>query len=81
MSTLIHAAKSGDTFELPERYNESIGTVWKLLKVSVEDNGSRWGVYIAVEEAAAVDEDDLRNLTPDELQGIKTFCFPLRYRL
>ncbi len=25
-----------DTFELPEHFSESIGTVWKLLKVSVE---------------------------------------------
>ncbi len=81
----MHAAKSGDTFELPavpERYTERIGTVWKLLKISVEDNGSRWGVYyIAAKEAAAVDEDDLRNLTPDELQGIMIFCFPLRCQL
>jgi hypothetical protein len=75
MSTLIHAAKSGDTFELPERYTENICTVWKLLKVSFEDNGSRWGVYILAEEAAAVDGDDLRNLTPDELQGINIFVF------
>ncbi len=57
-------AKSGDTFELPEHSTESIETVWKLLKVSVGDDGSRWGVYIAAQEALAVDSDDFLHLSP-----------------
>ena len=81
MAPILRAAQSGDTFELPEHYNESIGTVWKLLKISVEDDGSRWGVYIAAEEAGTVDDDDLQNLSPNELQGTTICCFPLRYRL
>ena len=44
MVPILAAAKSGDSFELPEHFSESIGTVWKLLKTSVEDDGSRWGV-------------------------------------
>jgi len=59
MAPILRTAQSGDTFELPEHYNESIGTVWKLLKIVVEDDGSRWGVYIAAEEAGTVDDDDL----------------------
>jgi hypothetical protein len=78
MAPILRAAQSGDTFELPEHYNESISTVWKLLKISVEVDGSRWGVYIAAEEAGTVDDDDLTNLSPNELQGNIIFCFPLR---
>ena len=47
----------------------------------VEDDGSRWGVYIAAEESGTVDDDDLQNLPPNELQGTTICCYPLRYRL
>ena len=68
VSPLITLAESGKTFELPDEYEESMGTVWKLLRVSVEDDGSRWGAYIAADEADSVDPDDLRNFTMEELQ-------------
>ena len=51
---LLTQAESGALFELPDRYTECAGTVWKLLKVSVEDDGQRWGAYIAAEEASRV---------------------------
>ncbi len=60
--------QTSDTFELPERFAESIGTVWKLLKVCVENDGSRWGAYIAAEEASSVSLEDLQNLSANELQ-------------
>ena len=62
------SAESGRLFELPEKYHESAGTVWKLLKVSVEDDGSRWGAYIAADDAACVDDDDIKNLSLNELK-------------
>lgn len=65
---LLTEAESGAEFELPDRYKESAGTVWKLLKVAIEDDGLRWGAYIAADEAAGVDPDDIQNLTLDELQ-------------
>ena len=73
MGPLIAAATSGDLFELPERYEECAGTVWKLLKVYVEDGNITneiLGAYIAAEEADTVDPDDLRELTADELQNL-----------
>ncbi len=45
MVPIISSAEAGDTFELPELYDKNIGTVWKLLKTYVEDDGSRWGLY------------------------------------
>ena len=45
MVPIITSAEAGGTFELPELYDKSIGTVWKLLKTYVEDDGSRWGLY------------------------------------
>ena len=65
------AAESGRLFELPEKYHESAGTVWKLLKVSVEGDGSRWGAYIAADEAACVDDNDIKNLSLHELEGCR----------
>jgi hypothetical protein len=54
MAPILRAAQSVDTFKLQEHYNEieSIGTVWELLKILVEDGGSRWEVYIAAEDTA-----------------------------
>ena len=71
MVPLIAAANSGDLFEMPEGFDQCAGTVWKLLKVYVEDGSvvnERLGAYIAAEEADLVDPDDLRELTADELQ-------------
>ena len=65
---LLTQAESGVEFELPARYAESAGTVWKLLKVAVEDDGLRWGAYIAAEEAGNVDPEDIQNCSLDELQ-------------
>ena len=68
ISPLMAAAELGDMFELPEGYHESAGTVWKLLKTSIEDDGTAWGAYIAADEAGVVDENDVRNFTMEELQ-------------
>ena len=65
---LLTQAESGAEFELPARCAESAGTVWKLLKVAIEDDGLRWGAYIAAEEAGDVDPEDIQNFSLDELQ-------------
>ena len=62
------AAESGDKFELPAHCDKSMGTVWKLLKTYVDDKCVQWGTYIAADEAASVDFNDICNLTMDELQ-------------
>ena len=60
--------ESGCEFEMPEHCTENLGTVWKLLKIAVEDDGSKWGAYMPADEAAVVDEDDLNNLNLHDLQ-------------
>jgi hypothetical protein len=64
MIPLIAAAQTGDVFELPQLYNQSAGTAWKLLKMYIGDDRVRLGVYIAADEASSVDADDLKNLSP-----------------
>ena len=68
MIPLIAAAQTGDVFELPQLYDQSAGTVWKLLKIYIGDDRVRLGVYIAADEASSVDADDLKNLSPDQLE-------------
>ena len=68
MIPLIAAAETGDVFELPQLYDKSAGTVWKLLKIYIGDDRVRLGIYIAVDEASSVDADDLKNLSPDQLE-------------
>ena len=68
MVPIITSAEAGGIFELPELYDKSIGTVWKLLKTYVEDDGSRWGLYMAADDAPSVHADDLQNLSADEMQ-------------
>ena len=65
---IIAAVMSGDEFELPDHHEDSVGTVFKLIKVSVDDGDERWGVVMPADEVGSVDEDDVKHLTPNELE-------------
>ena len=62
-------AETGAEFELPEKHDEWAGTVWRLVKVYVKANKSRWGVYVAKDEVTSEMLEDAEHLTMDELES------------
>jgi hypothetical protein len=62
-------ANSGAEFENPVEWDRSIGTVWRLLKVYVKDDSTRWGSYAPTDEVTAVMEDDAELMSMDDFEA------------
>ena len=57
-------------FELPAFYEEHAGTQWRLLRVYYEDaTGKHVATYCPADEADAISEEELKALSPQELQA------------
>ena len=60
---------AGAEFELPSHYVETAGTKWRLLRVYYEEStGRQVAAYCGVDEAAAIPEDDVAQLSMQDLE-------------
>jgi hypothetical protein len=69
LDQLASAARAGSEFELPDKHDECAGTVWLLVKVYVQENKSRWGVYVAKDEVTNEMLEDAEHLSLEEMEA------------
>jgi hypothetical protein len=60
---------AGAEFELPAHYVETAGTKWRLLRVYFEEStGRQVAAYCGVDEATAIPEEDIAQLSMQDLE-------------
>lgn len=69
LDQVASAARAGSEFELPDTHDECAGTVWLLVKVYVQENKSRWGVYVAKDEVTNEMLEDAEHLSLEEMEA------------
>ena len=65
-----NVAQSAKEFQMPDHYDQAAKTVWRMIRVFVERDGSRWAAVMPKDDVTHDMLDEVDELTMDELENL-----------